>query len=491
MQIVATINLRLIRLHYERELIFGQMRHIQLIIFIVLTLVFSCKKESFTDSPNAKLSTSVDTIHFDTVFTSVGSVTQYFKIFNENDQKLRLSTVQLGGGINSVFKINVDGIEGPKVSNIEVEPNDSVYVFVTAKVDPTTTNLPFIVQDSVSIEFNGTKKWVQLEAWAQNANFYRSRLITNNETWVNNKPYIILGGLHVAPGITLTIDKGVRIYVHADAPLIIDGTLKVMGEKYDSTRVIFSGDRLDVPYRDFPASWPGIYFRAGSQDNQLNYAIIKNAYQGIVADQPSVNTNPKILLNECIIDNCYDAGLIAIRSDISARNCLISNCGKNLALVHGGKYEFTHCTAVSISNNFIAHKEPVLAIANFIKEGNNTLTADLSAVFRNCIFWGENSSVEDEVVVAKQNGSGFQVTFENCLWKVKTDPSTIGVITSNMVVNQNPAFDSVNTQRNFYSFRLKQGSPAINKGVPTTVTSDLDGNTRVGSIPDLGAYENH
>lgn len=481
----------LIRLDYHRLLIFGQMRLVHSIMIFFFALVFSCKKESFNTSSTAKLETSADTIHFDTVFTSVGSVTRYFKIFNDNDQKLRLNSVQLSGGLNSVFKINVDGFAGPSISNIEINSKDSVYVFVTAKIDPTTTDLPFVVQDSVSIEFNGNTRWVQLEAWGQNANFYRSRIITSHELWTNNKPYIVLGGLQVAPGITLTIDKGTRIYVHADAPLIIDGSLKVLGEKYDSTRVIFRGDRLDEPYRDFPASWPGIYFRAGSKDNQLNFAVIKNAYQGIVADQPSVNANPKLLLNECIIDNCYDAGIIAIKSDITARNCLISNCGKNILLAQGGRYDFSHCTVVSISNNFIPHKEPVLSVSNFIKDGNNTLTGDLSALFRNCIFWGENGTVEDEVTAARQNGSTFQVTFQNSLWKVKTDPSTAGAVTSNMILNQDPVFDSISTQRNFYNFRLKQGSPAVNKGLPTSVVSDLDGNPRPIGLPDLGAYENH
>lgn len=466
------------------------MKHFNALVLILAIIALSCKKESFTTSANAKLTTSADTLHFDTVFTSVGSVTQYFKIFNENDQKLRLTNVELSGGTNSAFRINVDGFTGTTVANIEVEANDSVYVFVTVKIDPTITSRPFVIQDSVAIEFNGNRKWVQLEAWGQNANFYRSRVIAANETWINTKPYIILGGMQIAPGITLTIQKGTRIYVHADAPLIVDGTLKVMGEKYDSTRVIFQGDRLDEPYRDYPAAWPGIYFRSESVNNELNFATIRNAYQGVVADQPSVNANTKLSLNECIIDNCYDAGVVGIQSDIKAKNCLISNCGKNMVMVHGGKYDFTHCSAVSISNKFISHKEPVLSITNFIKNGTTVLTSDLSAIFRNCIFWGENGTVEDEVVVGKQNGGTFQLNFQNCLWKVKNDPAaTAGVITANMVRNENPAFDSVNTQRNFYNFRLKNVSPALNKGNTTGILVDLDGNSRPVGLPDLGAYE--
>ena len=95
--------------------------------------------------------------------------------------------------------------------------------------------------------------------------------------------------LYVDADQTLTIEKGCRIYVHADAPIIVDGTLKVNGEKDTIDRVYFSGDRLDEPYKDYPASWPGIYFRTTSKDNVLNYAVIKNSYQAIAVEDPSPN----------------------------------------------------------------------------------------------------------------------------------------------------------------------------------------------------------
>lgn len=452
----------------------------------LILLIVACKKDSFITGSDARLSTSVDSLRFDTVFTSTGSVTHFFRIYNDNDQKLRLSSVKLNGGTSSAFKMNVDGIAGADIQNIELEANDSVYVFVTVKIDPTTANLPFVLQDSISIQYNGNKKLVQLEAWGQNANFLRSKQITTNETWTNTRPYVILGGLQVDTNVILTIEKGTKIYVHADAPLIIDGSLQINGEKYDSTRVVFGGDRLDDPYRDFPASWPGIYFRGSSKDNVLNYAIIKNAYQGLVAEQPSVNANPKLSINECIIDNCYDAGIFGLRTSIRAENTLISNCGKNTVLAYGGVYDFNHCTIVSYSNSFLLHKEPVLLLTDFVKQGNSILTANLSALFRNCIFWGDNGTVDDEVVTGKQ-GTSFTASFQNCLWKVKNNPAAV---TANAVIaNENPLFDSVNTLKRYYNFRLKDESPARNKGTGSSVTRDLDGNPRPVGLPDIGSYE--
>lgn len=433
------------------------------------------------------MSTSIDTLHFDTVFTSVGSVTQLFRIYNENNQKLRLSTVSLSGGANSYFKINVDGTSGPAVNNIEIEANDSIYVFVSVKIDPSMADLPFVVEDSIRIRFNGKDRWVQLQAWGQNANFIRSGLVTGNVTFTNIKPYVITGGLLIDENARLTIQEGCRIYMHADAPIVVDGTLRVGGKKYDSTRVVFQSDRLDDPYRDFPGGWPGIYFRETSKDNLLQYAIIKNAYQGIVAENPSVNANPKVTLSECVVDNCFDAGILGVRSAINAQNCLVSNCGQNVLLAYGGTYDFNHCTVAAYSNSFMLHKEPVLRVANYVKDGNSILTAPLNASFRNCIFWGENGTTEDEVVTDKQGTGAFAVNFQNCLWKVKNTPTNI--TSANIIANTPPLFDSINTQRRTYNFRLFAESPAINKGIATGLLIDLDGDNRNNGIPDIGAYE--
>lgn len=66
-------------------------------------------------------------------------------------------------------------------------------------------------------------------------------------------------------------------------------------------------------------------------------------------------------------------------------------------LVKGGDYQFTHCTVVTYANRFIEHKDPVLTLSNFADNVSN----NLNAVFRNCIFWGENGLVNDEIVVLK------------------------------------------------------------------------------------------
>jgi hypothetical protein len=461
------------------------------LLLITTSLLFfsiSCRKDSFITSPQAQINFSTDTIQFDTVFTSVGSITQSFKIFNPNNQKLLLSQIRLMGGAGSAFKINIDGAAGPVQNNIELEANDSIYIFVTVFINPSASNLAFILQDSIGVAFNGNQQYVQLEAWGQNAHFLKNQVIASNTTWINDLPYVILGGLQVDSNAALTIQQGCRIYLHADAPFLVEGTLVAQGEKYDSTRIYFQGDRLDDPYNSFPASWPGIYFQGTSKDNVLEYTVIKNAYQGVITSGPSADANPKLTLNECILDNIYDAAVLATQSSVQARNCLISNSGKNVELDDGGNYSFTHCTVASYSNDYILHQNPVLNLNNFVVQGNNTLESNLTASFVNCIFWGDFGTVNDEVVVARQGATVFSVNFSNCLWKYMDPPS--GVDSANMITNIDPQFDSLNNQQRYYDFHLKNTSPAINKGLNTGIAFDLDGNPRAVGLPDLGCYEN-
>src|SRR5579875_1572197 len=457
------------------------MKPVRNLLLFFIVVIFACKKESFTNNASAILQTSLDTLHFDTVFTTTGSTSQVIKISNNNNKGIHIASVKLAGGNSSPFKINVDGTPGPQANNVDVLAKDSTYIFVTVSINPSSANLPFIVRDSIEIDYNGNKKFVQLDAFGRNAHFFRNKKITGTETWTNDLPYVLLGNFTVDTNATLTINQGCQIYMHADAPFIVNGTLQVNGQKYDSTRVIFSGDRLDEPYKDFPASYPGLIFTDASNNNVINYAIIKNAYQAIVAVNPAAST--KLTLNQIIIDNAYDAGIIGVNTSINATNLLVSNSGKNIFL-SGGNYNFTHCTAASYSNSFVQHKDPVLFVANYY----NGIPLDINAVFRNCIFWGEsNGFVTDEVVVSKQGNTNFNILFDQVLWRLKNTPTNATI--NGAITNQNPLFDSVNTNQRIYDFHLQANSPAIDKGVNTNVTIDLDGNPRPVRKPDLGAYE--
>jgi hypothetical protein len=473
----------LVALHY-----FYSMK--QTLTFCLFTFAFclflsSCKKDSFITSPNARLYITADTIKFDTVFTTTGSITKQFKIINQNEQKLRFDKIKLMGGTSSAYKININGVAAAEQNNIEVAANDSIYVFVTVTINPTAANLPFIISDSILVQYNSNNRYVQLQSYGQNANFLSSTVITGNVTWNNTKPYVILGGLQIANGASLTIPQGCKIYAHADAPFLVDGTLTVTGTK--AAPVIFTGDRLDYYYKDLPASWPGIYFRSTSKDNVLQFAQIKNAYQAVVSIGASVNANPKLILHQCIIDNAYDAGILTVGSSLQADNSLISNCGSNIAITYGGNYSFTHCTAATFSNSYITHKNPVLSVNNFASQNGSTVTADLNATFRNCIFWADTGFVNNEVVVAKQGSNAFTVLFDKNIYR-GNDPANSTL--NNNIRNIYPQFDSIDVTKKYYDFRITNTTaPGVNKGAISSFLKDLDDKNRNVSLPDIGCYE--
>ena len=151
------------------------MKAIALLILSAVMLLTACRKDAFITSADARINITTDTLKYDTVFTSAGSVTQSFKIINENNQKLRLSSVKLMGGSASAFKMNVDGIATTQANDIEIEANDSVYFFVQVNVNPGAANLAFVIRDSIQVSYNGNNRLIQLEAWGQNAHFLSLR----------------------------------------------------------------------------------------------------------------------------------------------------------------------------------------------------------------------------------------------------------------------------------------------------------------------------
>lgn len=455
-------------------------------IFISVIIFFSCKKESFITSPNASLYTSTDTLSFDTVFVTSGSITQSFKIFNNNDQKLRLSQVKLSGGAASPFKMNVDGTDSPNVNDVEINANDSIYVFVKVNVNPNSDSIPFIISDSIEIDYNGNKKFVQLQAYGQNAIFLNNKVIEGNVTWNNTLPYVILGGIQVDTTATLTISSGTKVFLHANAPFLVDGTLITQGTKNKS--VVFSGDRLDADYIDLPASWPGIFFRSTSENNSLKHTIIQNAYQGIIAQGLTTTSNPKVNISQCIINNIYDAGILGINTTIYSDNSLISNCGSNIEIEYGGNYRFISCTVASYGNVYIIHQNPVLQLSNSISQNGSTYTGPLNAFLQNCIFWGDDGTVDDEISIEKKGSDFFSVAFDHVLYKAADNISNATFISS--IQNEPPMFDSINVSNNIYDFHFinHPNSPAVHAGVVTPFLYDLDDNLR-GATPDIGCYQ--
>ncbi len=463
----------------------------------------SCKKDKLL-SNGGELRFSTDTVAFDTVFTALGSATVGVKIFNPQDQRVVLSSVRLGNGSASFFHLNVDGREGSAASNIEIAANDSIYVFATVKVDPTNANTPFIIEDRLIATLNGSDFSVPMIAFGQNAHYITDSLLDTSLPWLTDKPYVIFGAAVVDSGRTLTIPAGCRIYMHANARLFIDGTLKATGTKQDS--IIFQGDRLDrayFGYEGYPGEWGGIYFTRHSTGSELTHVILRNggnAAQGtppaLIQVEPDSSSRPgiaQLTLDKVILENSIGYGLLAFAGSINMRNCLIHSCGASaLALVQGGTYNLDYCTITTYGNNKVAHNDnPVAIFLNYYpRQGQKPLLGNLNVTVRNCVISG---SLENEFVAdsTDEDGTKASLKLSNCFLKAdaaKTRPwvqqdQTVRYLTTGA------AYDSLfrNAARNDY--HPSSASVLIDMAMALPgLDRDLEENNR-GVPPDVGCYE--
>lgn len=479
---------------------------------ICLSIFFiSCKKDKWLTDPSAQLSFSQDSVLFDTVFTTLGSTTKHIRVINNNNQKIKISSIHLEKGQASNFFLNVDGVKGKEVKDVEILAKDSIYVFIQVNVNPTNQNSPLVIQDNIVFELNGNEQSVALEAWGQDAYYhlpdraiqYKNgylpySLIAQNTnttvTWNNDKPHVIYGWLVVDSTQKLVINQGVKLYFHQNAGLWVYryGTLQVNGTL--GNEVIFQGDRREVDYLDVPGQWDRIWINEGHTDNYINYAIVKNSYIGVQAEVLQNLTEPKRLkITNTIIKNCSRWGVYGFGFTIWGANNIISNCKEYCGLFSfGGNYTFLQTTFANYFNKDKGRGgQTCVGINNYItdKDGNIVQYAPLdSACFTNSIVDG---SLGNELTIDVKSASAYSkfYKFSHCLLKTSSFTGTMSV---NNVFNQSSGFKDVAN----YDFRINESSKARGIGDPVTVSlypvlsTDIKGSSRVGvGLSDAGAHQ--
>jgi hypothetical protein len=202
-------------------------------IYLVLSILFfasACRKgERITTDTNARLSIENNKLLFDTIFTSIGSTTKRIKIVNQNSDAVKVSGISLAGANASAFSLNINGENTFNKTDLVINGQDSINLFVKVTINPNAQNLPFLVQDSIILNTNGNRQVIQLSAYGQNAIFITESVISNNTTWTKSLPYIISGALTVKNGVSLNIQPGAKVYFHKDANLNVEGNLMVNG----------------------------------------------------------------------------------------------------------------------------------------------------------------------------------------------------------------------------------------------------------------------
>jgi hypothetical protein len=467
-----------------------------LLFFFFLSIIeVSCKKDSFLTT-GGELKFSTDTLNFDTVFTQAGSFTLAVKIFNPQNQKITISSIRLKNGTNSFFHLNINGIPGNIAHDIDVAANDSIYVFATVNINPDSANNPFIVEDQLIATLNNKDFSIPFYAYGQNAHYLRDSVIAQNATWLTDKPYVILHSALVDKGYTLTIPAGCRIYMHQDSRLYVQGKLLINGTQQDS--VIFQGDRLDrsyFGYKGYPGEWGGIYYDSSSTGNMMNWTILKNcgnnstgglAFAVEVFGKPNIAN--QLTMNNTIIENSIGYGLISFQGNVTGQNCLISQCAAQaVAILQGGNCQFDNCDFINVNS---IDQPAVVALNYFDISSTQRITGDLSAIFRNCVIYGQPNSNgvydKNQLYIDKDAGANLVVNFENCLIE-NSDAITIATLT-NCILNTDPGFyDFANL-----NFRPKSStSKLVDNGILLS-TIDLDGILHdVNGKTDIGCYEFH
>ena len=108
---------------------------------VLLIILFSaCRKPDTYFQGSTKLRFSVDTLVFDTVFTSVGSITKRIKVYNDLDKDIRIDEIRLAKSGNSPYRLNIDGNQGDYAYDVILRSKDSLHIFVEATIDPNDAN---------------------------------------------------------------------------------------------------------------------------------------------------------------------------------------------------------------------------------------------------------------------------------------------------------------------------------------------------------------
>lgn len=448
------------------------------VLFIIGTSLLNCvpEEEAIDFDYSNGLMFSSDTILFDTIFTGAGSTTQRLKVFNPNSKALKIDHIELGLGISSPYRILVNGTELNYSEEILLLGKDSMLILVEVFIDPQDENSPYLVQDSIVFNTNGKSQDVKLVAWGQDANYLGNEVLQCNTAWTKERPYVIYKSILVDSLCQLTIEKGTNIYGAKDAFIYVKGNIFADGSPEE--RITFRNERLDPAYDNIPSQWGGIIFLEGSNDNYINFSIIRNAIYGIRLGSPDQDTIPDIILKNTIIENMGNSGILCFSSDLYAENILVNNCIElNCGNIAGGNYIYRHCTFANYSFNFIRQTPSFFISDNIILDDNSAIIEDIYIEIQNSIIDG---NMEDELFFDLDGGANSLFVFNNSMFK-----STISELdTLGNILNKNPEF--VDPSR--YNYRLDTLSPAKDMGAFVGVDYDLDNNQR-DELPDLGAYE--
>ena len=509
------------------------------ILFIVTILsLTSCRNDFETVPSTGQLEFSKETVYLDTIFTNISSSTYTLKVYNRSNQDITVPVIRLAKP-DSKYRIMVDGMtgadddnsglgKGKVFNNVEILAKDSMYIFIetTVNIDELLPN-EFLYTDEIEFDTGVNLQKVNLVTLVQDAVFlYPEKFedsskdslvlgindkgeevrmlgfelnendpINGNELhFTKQKPYVIYGYAGVPHGKTLQIDPGVRVYFHSESGMVVqpEATLNINGmaspniDNPTENEVIFEGDRLEPSFSDTPGQWGTIWLRQGSKNNSINHLTIKNAVVGLLVENCYLN------IKNSQIYNSSNIGLLARAAAINGENLVINEAGQaSFAATVGGSYDFRFCT---FNNNWNSPKQFAVLLSNYETNEDESITVGdlVTANFFNCIIYGSNNV---ELFLDKYEKTLFNYDFKYNLIKFNDVGTTIASNkdydfirnqTDGNIKNKNPNFFDINIDK----LNIDNTSGAFEKGSSIyLVPTDINGNLRTSSPPDIGAYQ--
>lgn len=480
-------------------------------------LVACSDNDTFSTNSGDRLSFGVDTLSFDTIFSSVPTSTQNFWVRNNSGDGIRIRRVSLEHGNQRGFRVNVDGnyldnTAGSLAQNIEVRKGDSIRVFVEITTTLNGNDEPTLVEDNLvfSLE-SGAEQKVNLRAFSWDALSIDSLSITSDTTIASTKPILIAKGITVAEGATLTINAPTKLYFHAGKGIEVAGRLIVEGTP--ANNVVMRGDRTDrmfdyLPYDRVSGQWGGIAIRESSQANIVRYADIHSGSYGIVCDSAAIDTiSPRLTIDCSTIHNVSGNGVEANNSYVKITNSQISNAAGDCVAIRGGKAEIVYCTlaqfypftggrgvALSFANSINGNPTPlyILECINTIVTGYSAdefIGSDISSTNGSSSTNGDGSTNGNEQVP-------FNYLFTNSIIRTPaiTDEDALAQFPNSIFelsdsTEATSEFVGIDEDNLTYDFRLDSAATARRKALPLAAYPHDRNNALRGEEPTIGCYE--
>ncbi len=431
--------------------------------------------DNVSTNGNVQLFFSTDTVLFDTLITGRNSITRRFRAFNQSKENIEISSISVGTGDQSSYSLIVNGKEGKSIENEVLNGEDSILVLISAFIDEQDESMPFLVKDSVVFRWNGNQADVKLVAYGQDANFLGNEIICD-ETWSMGKPYVITEPILIDSLCTLTLEAGTKVYIDNGAVIDVKGQLLVRGDT-GTLNVVFRNTRFDDAFVEAPGQWGGIRFFPGSSGNEIQFATIENAVNGIFTfGTNSEEARVEISIENTTIRHMSGSGVQAFTSNISMTNSLIYNCSSFLfSGFVGGSYSIDHCTFSNQPNFFVRDEPSFVAVDNF--SGDPSLVENLDLTLTNSIIWG---SEQEEFFIRNEGGASLDTNiFQNIIKSVEEIPGNLTSTDFNFPGFNDPfAFD----------YSLDTLSNAKDAATGSVLEIDINGIMR-DDLPDIGAFE--